>query len=114
MLFGLGARLRVPALINFGAFYLVGIPLGAALTYRASMGVHGLWLGLDVAIGLVVVCQYVHLGRTVDWAEAARTARARALRKEEPHAAALTSRSRDAMSDGVGLAAADSAIKAEP
>lgn len=102
ILFGLGAHLRVPALINFLAFFAVGNPLGALLAYEAHLGVNGLWLGLLCGIALVGIGQYSYLGCTVNWAKAAVVARERALKKEG-HELSQTS------SDGQGLAAADSA-----
>ena len=104
ILFGLGAPLRVPAALNFFSFYAIGIPGGALLAYQARLGVEGIWMGLDLAVGLMVVGQYVHLAMTVDWADAARRARAKALKKEQQPA-----QSQDSMADGQGLAAADSA-----
>lgn len=43
MLFGLGARLQVPAAINFVSFFCIGIPVGAALAYQAGLGVQVGW-----------------------------------------------------------------------
>ena len=116
VLFGLGARLRLPAAINFFAFYAVGIPGSAVLAYRFGLGVHGIWLGLVAAIALIVIGQYLYLALTVDWHVAARDAQLRAqqkadgrdgidLSKHDEHLA----RHRANGEDGVGLAAADSA-----
>tara|TARA_B110001452_G_scaffold236876_1_gene216405 strand:- start:346 stop:1821 length:1476 start_codon:yes stop_codon:yes gene_type:complete len=55
ILFGLGAPLRVPAALNFFSFYAVGIPGGALLAYHARLGVEGIWMGLVVAVALMVV-----------------------------------------------------------
>ena len=110
VLFGLGLPLHVPAVINLVAFACVGLPLGALLAYQGQMGTHGLWTGLLVAIGLVVLGQYAHLARTVDWHEAARAARERALAKDQ--AAARDGGAGGGAadeSDGRGLAMADSA-----
>ncbi len=45
---------RVPALIGFGAYWLVGLPSGGLLAFRTGLGPHGVWWGL--AIGLTVAC----------------------------------------------------------
>eukprot|EP00966_Prymnesium_polylepis_P211285 4892684-Prymnesium_polylepis.2 len=117
VLFGLGAPLRVPALINLGAFFGVGLPVGSLLAYQAHLGVHGLWMGLVLAVGLIVVGQYAYIGLRIDWLEAAKTARERALAKDQAAPASGSSSGhgeggaphlRDE-SDGQGLAAADSA-----
>ena len=52
----------------------------------------------------LAVAADVHLAMTVDWADAARRARAQALKKEQQPA-----QPQDAIADGQGLAAADSA-----
>ena len=36
----------IGALINFGAFYFFGLPLGISLAFLANMGVIGVWIGL--------------------------------------------------------------------
>ena len=104
LMFGMGAKLRVPAAINFLCFFGVGIPAGAALAYNTPMGVRGTWAGLLVAIVLIVVGQYSFLFVTTDWAAASKRARERAL--ENCRSAATTA---DTESDTHGLAAADSA-----
>lgn len=38
--YGLGARLRVPATINFLSMYGVGVPVGALLAFRGDLGVY--------------------------------------------------------------------------
>ena len=104
----------MPALINLGAFFGVGLPVGSLLAYQARLGVHGLWMGLVLAIGLVVAGQYTYIGLRIDWLEAAKTARERALAKDQTtsassgHAEGGAPRVHDE-SDGQGLAAADSA-----
>ena len=116
VLFGLGARLRLPAAINFFAFYAVGIPGSAVLAYRFGLGVHGIWLGLVAAIALIVIGQYLYLALTVDWHVAARDAQLRAQQKADSRDGIDLSkhdedlaRNRANGEDGVGLAAADSA-----
>jgi MATE family multidrug resistance protein len=124
VLFGLGARLKLPAAINFFAFFGVGIPGGAVLAYRFGLGVHGIWLGLVAAIVLIIIGQYLYLALTVDWHEAARDAQRRAQQKtRRPDGrdgsdlgnlgvdlGELESNAANGNGeDGVGLAAADSA-----
>ena len=81
VLFGLGVNLKLPAAINFLAFFGVGIPGGAVLAYRFGLGVHGLWLGLVAAIALVVIGQYLFLALTIDWHAAACDAQQQAQQK---------------------------------
>ncbi|KIY65757.1 MATE efflux family protein [Cylindrobasidium torrendii FP15055 ss-10] len=38
------------AVLNLTAYYAIGIPLGLLLTFKAGMGLHGLWLGLTVSL----------------------------------------------------------------
>ena len=67
MLFGLGADLRLPALINFVSFLLIGIPSGAALAYSSHLGAEGIWAGLLLAMSLIVIGQYSYLLGVIDW-----------------------------------------------
>lgn len=105
VLFGLGAPLRVPAFINFTSFFGIGLPFGSVLAYRTTLGVRGLWAGLDVAVGLIVLGQYTYMALTTDWAESARIAREHALAKDTRGGQAAIALE----SDGQGLAVADSA-----
>jgi MATE family multidrug resistance protein len=45
---------RTPMLANLAGHWLLGLPIGALLCYRAGWGVFGLWTGL--CIGLIAVC----------------------------------------------------------
>jgi multidrug resistance protein, MATE family len=98
--FGLGANLQVPAAINFTCFFGIGVPLGAVLAYQAGLGVRGLWAGLILAMLLIIIGQYVHLYRTVDWQAASQRARERAAKD-------ATGADEN---EGRGLAAADAAL----
>lgn len=49
------ADLRVPALWNLVAYWVIGMPLGLTLTFRYDWGERGLWLGLVVGLGIVAV-----------------------------------------------------------
>ena len=104
VLFGLGARLRIPAAINFVSFFVVGLPVGSLLAYQTDLGAPGLWLGLVLAMVLIIAGQYTYIATTIDWADAARVARERALGKDKGGA-----NCQHAETDVQGLAAADSA-----
>jgi multidrug resistance protein, MATE family len=44
------------ALLNLSAYYILGLPLGAAMTFPSwpfpsiAMGLHGLWIGLTISL----------------------------------------------------------------
>ncbi|KAL1507431.1 hypothetical protein AB1Y20_008270 [Prymnesium parvum] len=105
MLFGVGAPLRLPALLNVIAFFGVGLPGGALLAYDAGLGAEGLWCGLVLAMVLIIVGQYSYLWVAVDWAHAARVARERALGESGGVAGEMKA----AENDRVALATADGA-----
>ena len=44
---------RTPMIANLAGHWLLGLPIGAALCYRAGWGVSGLWIGL--CLGLIAV-----------------------------------------------------------
>ncbi|HKK92408.1 MAG TPA: MATE family efflux transporter [Longimicrobiales bacterium] len=46
---------RVPMLINFAGFYVVALPIGALLAFRADLGARGIWWGLAGGLGVVAV-----------------------------------------------------------
>jgi len=45
---------RLPALIGFISYWIVGLPVSAGLAFGAGLGAHGVWWGL--AAGLFVAC----------------------------------------------------------
>lgn len=51
------ADTRVPMLIHFAGFWLVGIPLAWFLGFRRGLGADGLWWGLVASLGAVAVVQ---------------------------------------------------------
>ena len=49
---------RTPMLCHFAGYWIVGLPLGAFLCFRESLGAVGLWMGLSaglIVIGMVLV-----------------------------------------------------------
>jgi MATE family multidrug resistance protein len=46
---------RTPMLVNLGAYWLVGLPLGYWLAFSMGWGAYGLWTGLCVALILMAV-----------------------------------------------------------
>ena len=51
------SKVTIPAIINFLAFYLVGLPLGALLAFGApelELGLTALWIGLDIGMATMV------------------------------------------------------------
>jgi MATE family multidrug resistance protein len=69
---GMG-RQRLVAGLNFVGFWLIGLPVGASLTFAARVGVAGLWWGLFAGLTSVATIGVVALLRT-DWEAEARRA----------------------------------------
>ena len=46
---------RIPMLLNFGGYWLFGLPLGALLCFKLHWGLSGLWIGLTVALITIAV-----------------------------------------------------------
>src|ERR1051326_3758576 len=44
---------RVPMLVNLAGYWIIGLPLGAWLEFRAGMGALGMWVGLCLALVLI-------------------------------------------------------------
>ena len=44
---------RTPMFCHFTAYWIIGLPLGAWLTFRRNMGALGLWVGLSLALILI-------------------------------------------------------------
>ena len=51
---GLGET-RVPMYANLGSYWLLGLPLGAALCFWRGWGIYGVWVGLTTALILVAL-----------------------------------------------------------
>jgi len=54
------------ALLNFSAYYIIGIPFGIWLTFKRDMKLYGLWIGLTVSL---IYCSAwgVYLCVRTDW-----------------------------------------------
>ncbi|KAF7720899.1 hypothetical protein EC973_005787 [Apophysomyces ossiformis] len=77
---GLG-RQKVAAYINLFAYYLLAIPFGLALTFKAGWELTGLWVGLTVALFLGAGGEVLFL-MMIDWYSETRRTLAR-VRHEE-------------------------------
>jgi len=88
---GLG-RQRTVAALNLAGFWLIGLPVGASLTFGAHLGVVGLWWGLATGLTAVAIVGVPLLAR-IDWDAEAKAALARV--------------GRDGGGGGGGLASAD-------
>ena len=98
------AKVVVPGVITFFAFYAFGIPAGVAFAFPGHLGLVGLWLGLNVGMVVMVGGLVLYLFCFVDWDEASRKARARALARKGERASSSTT----------SLASADSAAANDP
>ncbi|CDH50029.1 mate efflux family protein [Lichtheimia corymbifera JMRC:FSU:9682] len=79
---GLG-RQNVAAWINLIAYYVIALPLGYVLTFKADGGLTGIWISLSVAlfVGALGECGFLFI---IDWqAEVERTRRR--VKTEENH-----------------------------
>lgn len=63
---------RLPALIGFFAYWIIGLPVSAGLGFGAGLGARGVWWGL--AVGLFVAC--ITLGPRL-WNQTSRIIRSR-------------------------------------
>jgi MATE family multidrug resistance protein len=64
---GLGRQAMI-AKMNLFSFWVVGVPLGWALCFKAGMGVFGLWWALAIGLGVLSLI-YVRVWCGVDWNE---------------------------------------------
>ncbi|KAG7443546.1 MATE efflux family protein [Guyanagaster necrorhizus] len=69
------------ALLNLSAYYIIGIPFGILLTFKAGMGLHGLWYGLTISLIYCAVLGTIVCIRT-DWNHEVTKAMAR-LKQED-------------------------------
>jgi multidrug resistance protein, MATE family len=59
---------RTPMVCHFTAYWIIGLPLGAWLTFRRGLGALGLWVGLSLAlilIGIVLLFVWRRAVRTI-------------------------------------------------
>lgn len=68
------ARPYMGAYINFGSFYLVGLPVAALLCFKMVLGFVGLWLGLAAA-QCSCTCMMIYTLLKTDWREQAKRAK---------------------------------------
>jgi len=69
---------RLPSVITFVSFYLVGIPFGLWLTFGQGLGIQGLWAGLVLGMFVMVASLMAFFFRGIDWQAAVAEAQARA------------------------------------
>ena len=69
------------AVINFVSQWLVGIPVGYALSFVLGYGVYGLWGGQMAGTVLMALLSAVIVGG-IDWVKTMRVARARAISRD--------------------------------
>jgi len=63
---GLG-RQHLGAAFNILAYYILALPLGITLAFRAGYGLQGLWMGQVVALFIVGACEYAVVWLGTDW-----------------------------------------------
>mmetsp|Transcript_30572 Transcript_30572/g.71629 ORF Transcript_30572/g.71629 Transcript_30572/m.71629 type:complete len:583 (+) Transcript_30572:97-1845(+) len=71
-------RQHIGAWLNFVAYYVVGLPVGAGLAYGTSQGLRGLWIGVSVGLFVVGVMGATVIVRS-DWKKLAKDAIRRLL-----------------------------------
>jgi MATE family multidrug resistance protein len=54
---------RAPMLANLGAYWALGLPLGAVLCFWAHWGVFGVWTGLTTALIVISVVLFIYWNR---------------------------------------------------
>ena len=59
---GMG-RTRPAALFNLLGYYALGLPLAVLLAFRQGLGVHGLWWGLSLALGVIALALLLYIAR---------------------------------------------------
>ncbi|GJS98031.1 protein DETOXIFICATION 49 isoform X1 [Tanacetum coccineum] len=70
------ARPRFVAWVNFGSFYLIGLPMALFFGFGIQMGFVGLWKGLFVAQVACLLCMCISLWK-IDWEKQATEAQER-------------------------------------
>ena len=59
---GLGET-RTPMMVNLVGYWLFGLPLGAYLCFRTTLGIYGVWLGLTLALIFIALLVLRKWGR---------------------------------------------------
>lgn len=67
---------KLIAYVNLGSYYLVGIPLGIVIGYPLKQGVEGVWLGINIGVGVQTLILIFLTVRT-DWDQQVAIAHAR-------------------------------------
>jgi MATE family multidrug resistance protein len=52
---------RFPSLFIFIAYWVIGLPLGYGLAFRAGYGATGVWIGLSIGLTLTALAMYLRL-----------------------------------------------------
>lgn len=60
------ARAKVGAYINFGSFYLIGLPVAVLMSFRLNKGFVGLWFSLAAA-QISCMCMMIYTLVSTDW-----------------------------------------------
>ena len=69
-------RQSLSALLNFVAYYIVGLPLGILFAFHFHYGVMGLWVGISIGLFLAPICGYLYVAKS-DWKALAQEAKQR-------------------------------------
>jgi MATE family multidrug resistance protein len=59
---GLGET-RTPMMVNLVGYWLFGLPLGAYLCFRTTLGIYGVWVGLTLALIFIALLVLRKWGR---------------------------------------------------
>jgi len=54
---------KIPSLFIFIAYWIIGLPLGYGLAFKAGFGSLGIWLGLSIGLTLVALAMFFRLRR---------------------------------------------------
>lgn len=49
-------RQYIGAIVNFMAYYVIGLPLGVVFCYKVNLGLFGIWIGMMVGNLTQVSC----------------------------------------------------------
>ena len=57
-------RQRVGAYVNFVGYYIVALPVGATLAFKAGLGSLGLWIGMTCGLTTTSTINYIIVSRS--------------------------------------------------